>query len=287
MFLDIIDRRKNPKGKSLINRQRFLKRHSEEMKKAVREKIRASGVKDIASSDPKRVKISTRGTEEPVFRHGEGGETERILPGNKEFVRGDTLPRPSGGQGRGTDGSPDGDSEDDFVFEISHDEFLEYFFDDLELPDMVKKVLSGDQAFKLHRAGYATDGTPNNLDPVRTMRHAQMRRLAFRLPKMRRKRVLEEERTHLEQQLTESQNNNGISARERIEEINQEIDVLERQIKAIPFLDEVDIRYRRHEHIPVPVTQAVMFCVMDVSGSMGEWEKEMAKRFFMLLYLGY
>jgi len=28
-----------------------------------------------------------------------------------------------------------------------------------------------------------------------------------------------------------------------------------------------------------------MFGIMDVSGSMGEWEKEMAKRFFMLLLL--
>ncbi len=285
MKFEIIDRRKNPKGKSLANRQRFLKRHAREMKAAVGERIRESDVKDIGSDRPKRIKMSPKGANEPVFRHGDGGIIERVLPGNKEFRPGDTIPRPSGESGNGSQGAPDGEGEDDFVFEISQEEFLQYFFDGLELPDMVKKVLVDDEAFKLQRAGFSTDGTPSNLDPLRTMRHSYARRIAFRMPKLRRKRVLEEERDILKKQTKDAEGMNGSLERERLEEIEREIETLECQIKAIPFLDDVDIRYRRHERIPIPITQAVMFCIMDVSGSMGEWEKEMAKRFFMLLYL--
>jgi len=73
--------------------------------------------------------------------------------------------------------------------------------------------------------------------------------------------------------------------RERIAGLDAEIAALERKIKAVPFLDDTDICYRRRERIETPITQAVMFCILDVSGSMGPWEKEMAKRFFMLLYL--
>ena len=45
------------------------------------------------------------------------------------------------------------------------------------------------------------------------------------------------------------------------------------------------MRYRRFEPQPKPVAQAVMFCLMDVSGSMTEHMKDLAKRFFALLYL--
>jgi uncharacterized sporulation protein YeaH/YhbH (DUF444 family) len=37
--------------------------------------------------------------------------------------------------------------------------------------------------------------------------------------------------------------------------------------------------------VPELTTQAVMFCIMDVSGSMDEEKKYIAKRFFMLLHL--
>ena len=285
MRFEITDRRKNPKGKSLVNRQRFLKRHARQMKAAIQAKIRESDVEDIGSDRPKKIKISTQATDQPVFRHGDGGTRERVVPGNKEFRPGDTIPRPPGGAGGGSKGSPDGDGDDEFAFEISQEEFLHCFFEGLELPDMVKKVLAGDDAFKLQRAGFSTEGTPSNLDPLRTMRHSHARRIAFRMPKLRRKRKLEGERDFLERQIENAQGKDVSLGKGRLEEVEEEIKTLERQIKAIPFLDDVDIRYRRHERVPVPVTQAVMFCILDVSGSMGEWEKEMAKRFFMLLYL--
>lgn len=51
------------------------------------------------------------------------------------------------------------------------------------------------------------------------------------------------------------------------------------------YLDNIDLRYKHFTKQPFPVKQAVMICLMDISGSMGEYEKELAKRFYLLLYL--
>jgi len=72
---------------------------------------------------------------------------------------------------------------------------------------------------------------------------------------------------------------------EEIEALQEEIDRLKRKIKAVPFIDTIDLRYNNRIRVPAPTTQAVMFCVMDVSGSMDEPKKDIAKRFFILLYL--
>ena len=63
------------------------------------------------------------------------------------------------------------------------------------------------------------------------------------------------------------------------------VQALRARIEAIPFIDTFDLRYNNRVKVPVPSTSAVMFCVMDVSGSMDEEKKQIAKRFFMLLYL--
>ena len=63
------------------------------------------------------------------------------------------------------------------------------------------------------------------------------------------------------------------------------IEALGAKLKQIPYIDPVDIRYRRFENEPKPIAQAVMFCLMDVSSSMSEHMKDLAKRFYMLLYI--
>jgi uncharacterized sporulation protein YeaH/YhbH (DUF444 family) len=64
-----------------------------------------------------------------------------------------------------------------------------------------------------------------------------------------------------------------------------EIGRLRAKIDNIPFIDSFDLRYNNRIREPRPTTQAVMFCLMDVSGSMDEERKATAKRFFMLLHL--
>ncbi len=275
-----IDRRLNPKDKSLGNRQRFLRRAREELKRSIKEQISTGKIADVDGEHT--VSIPVDRTSEPTFRNdGSSGRRDHVLPGNKTFEPGDRLPRPPGGGSQGAGSKPSmGDSEDDFRFVLSREEVLDLFFEDLELPDLVKLNLKEVVAFKPRRAGYATTGSPSNVSVRRTMRNSYGRRIALRRPKQAEIDRLAEELAALEAELQPAA---GTAA--RIVELRAEIDRLTRRRKLVAYVDPVDIRFMRFEPQPVPTAKAVMFCLMDVSGSMGEREKDLAKRFFVLLHL--
>jgi uncharacterized sporulation protein YeaH/YhbH (DUF444 family) len=271
-----IDRRLNPKNKSAVNRQRFLQRFRGQIRKAVADAVAKRSVTDIDRGE--NIQIPSKDISEPVFRHGQGGRREMVQPGNKEFIAGDRVPRPEGGGGGGGNQASDsGEGMDDFVFELSREEFLEFIFEDLELPNLVKRQLAREAAFKSQRAGFTADGSPSNLHVVRSMREALARRTALRSPSRDRKRRLDDE---LEELLKANPPDE-----DRIAELREEISRLEQKIAAVPFIDTFDLRFRNRIQVPKPTTQAVMFCLMDVSGSMDEIKKNLAKRFFLLLYL--
>jgi hypothetical protein len=73
--------------------------------------------------------------------------------------------------------------------------------------------------------------------------------------------------------------------RSRIADLKEKIAKAEAKRKWVAFVDPLDVRFNAFAEQPVPASQAVMFCLMDVSGSMGEREKDLAKRFYMLLHL--
>ncbi|KKU79731.1 MAG: hypothetical protein UY04_C0003G0013 [Parcubacteria group bacterium GW2011_GWA2_47_7] len=281
----IVDSRKNTKGKSLQNSQRYIERQKDDRKKAIREKIAQDGIKDLGSDEKKRLRVKLRGTEEPHIGHS-GGVSDRVYPGNKKYGAGDRLPRPDGGGGEGgRDASDHGEGDDDFYFELSTEEWQDAVFDGLEIPDMVKKFLAGVEEFELKHAGLTNDGPPNKMNIVKTMARSLPRRTAFRLPHMKRKQDLEDEIKQLEKELASGAVADPDAIAKRIDILKGEVKEVERKLASIPFLEKHDLRFNRHEMVPVPIAQAVMFCMMDVSGSMEEWHKEMAKRFFLLLYL--
>jgi uncharacterized protein len=273
----IIDRRLNPKGKNIGNRQRFIRRARAEIAKVVQEASSRRNVADIGQGD--RVVIPSHGLKEPGLRKaGQGGIRSYVFPGNKEYVPGDTLPRPPADSDRGgREGSPDGGGEDEFQFVLSRQEFIDLFLEDLELPELVKKHVKHSDSTSLTRAGFSVTGSPSNLNVIRTMRNSLSRRIALKRPRPWEVEHIREEIRHLQDEST--------SDAARIRELEEELNRLVRRSKAIPFIDPVDVRYNRFDPVPKPVTQAVMFCLMDVSGSMTESMKDLAKRFFMLLYL--
>jgi len=281
----IIDQRTNPKGKSLPNRQRFVKREKEAIKEAVAERIRNGRIEDLAGDSGQRVKLRSKRADEPTFHHGPGGVTERVYPGNKQFQKGDRIPRPQGGSGGGKEGSPDGEGEDDFYFELSFDEWRDALFDGMEIPNQIKRALTGEDEFEWRRSGLKSDGAPNQMDIQRTTQRALARRHAFRIPLLRRKVELEKELKELRNTVANAGGKDVSREEARITEVLDELVIVERKLKSVPFLDTFDLKFRRHELFPIPVTKAVMFAMLDVSGSMGEWEKEMSKRFFILLYI--
>ena len=274
-----IDRRLNAKKKSTVNRQRFLKRYKAQLKRAVSDAVNRRGITDVDGGE--KVSIPAKDISEPQFHHGSGGTRDMVHPGNKEFATGDRVQRPPQGGGRGSGSgkaSNDGQGEDDFVFELSREEYLDLLFDDLELPNLVRNQLIGTEEFKTVRAGYTTDGAPNNIDVIRSLRGAIARRTALGAPYRGRVRELEEE---LDELLAGGAAQNDA----RVIALREEIDRLKTRIAAMPFIDTFDLRYQSFTKQPEPTSKAVMMCIMDVSGSMDEERKNLAKRFFILLYL--
>jgi len=277
----IIDRRLAGKNKSIGNRERFLRRHKQQIREAVRRAVTGRGIRDIEQGED--ITLPKRDVSEPVFHHGPGGTREMVHPGNKEYVRGDRIKRPDGGGGGGggSQASDSGEGEDDFVFHLTKEEFMQVFFDDLALPNLVKTQLAEVPEYKTQRAGYSSDGTQANLHVVRSMRGAIGRRIALGAEARRELRHLEQHLLHLRQHVDPG---NGLRERE-IKETEARIEELRQKIARIPYLDPIDLRYRNRIRVPVPTTKAVMFCLMDVSGSMDEARKDLSKRFFILLYL--
>ena len=268
MATHIVDRRLNPGSKSLENRQRFLRRAKALVQGAVKKSSQDRDIKDVLEGG--EVSIPLDGMNEPRFRR-EGGTRDMVLPGNKKFIEGDILPR-SGESGGGKPKDPgEGDGEDAFRFVLSRDEFVDLFLDDLELPDLAKRKLAEAESEGLRRAGYATSGSPANISVSRTVSRALARRVALRRPRLDTIEKLEAELAECDEA--------------RRAELTAELEALKAKARRIPFIDPIDIRYRRFETSPKPVAQAVMFCLMDVSGSMSEHMKDLAKRFYMLLYV--
>lgn len=273
----IIDRRLNAKNKSTVNRQRFLRRHKQHIKKAVADAVSQRSITDIDKGE--KISIPSKDVSEPIFHHGDGGINERVLPGNKDFMTGDHIARPQGGQGGGSQASDSGEGMDEFVFQITQEEFLDFMFDELELPNLVKRQLIGSDDFKTHRAGFSNEGNPGQVNIVRSLRAANARRLALSGSKRRELKALLAELEQLQiEPIDESQNS-------RIACIQEEIALLQKKIKRVPWLDTFDLKYNLQVKVPVPRSKAVMFCIMDVSGSMNQATKDIAKRFYILLFL--
>ena len=137
----VVDRRGDPPGRSAVNRERFIRRFKDEIKRAVDDEIEKRGIADVGKGS--RISIPGRGLKEPHLNHDRStGSRDFVLPGNREYLPGDTIERPDGGGDGGLGNEPgEGESRDNFSFVLSRDEFLRLFFDDLELPNLERTRL--------------------------------------------------------------------------------------------------------------------------------------------------
>jgi len=273
-----IDRRLNGKNKSTVNRQRFMRRYNSQIKKAVSDAVNSRSIQDITSGES--VSIPTRDISEPIFHQGKGGERTIVHPGNDQFITGDKINRPPPGGGSGSGGgeaSDSGEGNDDFNFQISKDEYLDLLFEDLELPNLQENQLNSIVEMKTHRAGYTSNGNPGNIAIVKSLQNSLARRTALSGSKKRKVKELQLQVDELTKQ--------GDVEGQFVSELKKEIAELKERISKVPFIDTFDLRYNNFEQYAVPNSQAVMFCLMDVSGSMDQPTKDMAKRFYILLYL--
>ena len=274
----IIDRRVGSGKKNTVNRQRFLRRYKKTIKEVVQEAINQRSITDTQKGAD--IHIPKRDVSEPVFHHGSGGNQQQVHPGNKKFYAGDRFKRPLGqGQGSGKgEASDTGIGVDDFVFQINREEFLHYLFEDLELPNLVRKELKDTSEYSLKHGGFTASGSPERLNVVRSLRAAHARRIAL---SGKERRALRE----LKRELREMEVSPDGMDEQRAEELRIEIKELTKKIKRLPFIDEFDLRFKNLVKEPKPTSKAVVFCIMDVSASMSQEVKDLAKRFFLLLYL--
>ncbi|MEL5848341.1 MAG: YeaH/YhbH family protein [Candidatus Igneacidithiobacillus chanchocoensis] len=283
---NIIDRRMSG-SRSNANRERLQRRVRERLKETV-EKIGRTGAIESLSQGDKAVVVPANDLYEPSFRRDSSqGPWERVLPGNKTYQRGDEIPKPEGGGGSGREGAPDGEGEDALGIVLSSDEFLDLLFDGLELPNL-RRGAGGEISSEVwQRSGFVRDGSPSRMHVARTMRAARARRLALRAGKRRAIEELQEEYESVQAEIAARQaaGRDTRIEEEHLAELEEQIAVLQRKLRAVPFIDEADLRFAHLDRHSQPRSQAVMLCIMDVSGSMGETEKDLAKRFFLLLYL--
>lgn len=273
-----IDRRLNSKNKSTVNRQRFLRRYKSQIKKSVSDAINSRGVTNVDSGES--IIIPKKDLSEPIFHQGSGGIQEKIHPGNDQFSPGDRISRPPQGSGQGSgpgNASDSGEGDDDFVFSISKEEYLNLLFEDLELPNLEKNQLDKLIEYKTVRAGFCAEGVPSNIDIVKSLQGSIARRIAMTSEKRRKLKELTQELALLQQDKQEHT--------QRKTALCIEIEALKAKIAKVPFIDTFDLKFRNYTRQAVPTSKAVMFCLMDVSGSMDQATKDIAKRFYVLLYM--
>lgn len=243
-----------------------------------------------------RIVVQQSSIHEPSFAFDRGsGKYSFVLPGNlntegdevsaftlppinvsaqfrglSSYTVGDKIYKPNGGGGGTASGSNE-TSVDDFIFVLSAEEYASLMLEGLELPNQEERV--GDaETVALVRAGYTMTGTPANLSLLKTMKNSMGRRIGLQRPKM-------DELQELEEQIQDPN-----LSEEDVELLLQKISTMKSRLESIPYIDPFDVRYKQYVPEKKPKFKAVMFCLMDVSGSMREREKELAKRFYMILY---
>lgn len=317
----IIDKRHTGSDRYYSSRERFLDRNRGKIREAIDRALGESSIENIGKGGAD-VTLPGRGINEPFIHHGKGGVTERVMPGNKQFNAGDRVKKPQGGGGAGQgpgQGNGQGDGDDDYVFHLSEEEFFNYLYEDMQLPNLIKEGGEDAEKVRYKRSGFISEGPPNKMDLGRSSVSRISRNIAVTKPLEKKKlEKMLELRALLNEALPEGERVAIASEADlkamllsaRLSHVEKEIDGLiektagrlteetqvkadglikdiadlDRKLGAVPKWNEIDLKYRRHEAYPQPITQAVMMCLMDVSFSMDEQKKNNAKLFYMLLY---
>lgn len=289
-----VDRRKTGRGKSLPNREKLLKRIKDSIKSAKPEDIDAGGVKGGAQAPSKQlanpVKVAREALAEPTFRYAShSGEMEIVLPGNDRWLKGDEFPLEESADGEGGSG-PGEDGEDDFVINISRSEFYDVFFEDCALPDLEQTAERETPEAIMKPAGFQKEGTPGQLSVIRSYRNSIGRRRALTLDD---REELQELEARLEDLMAyqEAENESNKPWADdtnvwiaEIKKVTERIAEINNRIAALPIFEKVDHRYRKSERVMVKSADATLIMAMDVSGSMDEARKRLARKFFSLQY---
>ena len=285
-----VDRRQTGRGKSLNNRNKLLKRVKDSIKNAKPEDIDAGGVGHAATPQggnvyTNPVKVARTALSEPTFHYdSNAGEQEIVLIGNDHWLKGDEFPvGRSEGDGTGNGAGPGEEGEDDFIINISRAEFFNVFFEDCELPDLKETHEKDLPEHVMQRAGFQKTGNSSQLAVPRSYKYSKARRLAITKDSREKIKELEAEL----EVLMDPNHEHAIGVKEwalRCQVITEQIYELKAHVASRTVFEDIDLRFRKSERVQVKASEAVLGMLMDVSGSMDEDKKRMARKLFSLQY---
>jgi uncharacterized sporulation protein YeaH/YhbH (DUF444 family) len=284
------------------------RRHKELVEESIKKNIGSiiSEESIIGQSGNKKIKIPIRGIKEYSFIYGKN--VKGAASGDGDEKRGDVIGEDKDEKGYGIGGAGNQEGEDIYETEITIEELVNYLFDDMKLPDLDKKKLSDietDNGFR--KLGYQKSGIPPRLSKRRSVIEKIKRRQASKRScedigtngricgqswdETKDKRSVENEINGFscdgEINKQDSDINGNETELETDEQYgNDEIKrdaACERTKERFPFMQD-DLRYHRLKKAHKREFNAVVICIMDVSGSMDQTKKYMARSFYFLLY---
>jgi sporulation protein YhbH len=223
------------------------RRHKELVKDTIKKNLAdiLSEESIIGESKNKKIKIPIKGLKEYQFVYGKN--SSGVGSGDGEQKRGDKVGSDKEGkEGQGDSGAGNGEGDDIYETEVTIEDIMTYLFEELELPNMNKKKFSEIETNNSHKkSGYQMKGIPPRLAKKRTV-----------MEKIKRKQ--------------------GYIRALKEQEIYEEV-------YRFPFKEE-DLRYHRIKKTTKKECNALIACIMDVSGSMTQNKKYLARSFFFLLH---
>ena len=230
------------------------RRHKQKIEKAIRD-----GIHDVVADESiigqdgkKKIRIPVRGIKEYRFVYGDNESNKRVgsAPG-KNIKRGQQIGKAEEKQPGKGDKAGNERGVEYYEVEITLEELAAYLFDSLELPDLERKQIQKIFEKKVQRHGYRSEGIRPRLDKKQTMKK-----------KLRRKAAAKRMKKNPDYKPPEEQHENE---------------------ERFPFHHN-DLRYRHIKPVMKETSAAVLFFIMDISGSMTKEKKYLARSFFFLLY---
>lgn len=247
------------KDRSAEDRRRHRELVEESIKKNIGNIIAEESI--IGQSGSKKIKIPIKGIKEFQFIYGKNIHGAGSGDGTEK--RGDILGESKDGdKSSGKGGAGDQEGEDIFETEITIEELINYLFDDLDLPDVDRRKLSELETDSGRRTlGYKKKGIPPRLAKRRSV-----------VEKIKRKQAYLRN-----QEECRREDGGGRPGDQDPEEFSGDTN------ERFPFMED-DLRYHRIKETRKKEFNAVVICIMDVSGSMDQTKKYMARSFYFLLY---
>ena len=220
------------------------RRHKELVEKNIKENIGEIISEESIIGQSKNKKVKIPIRGLKEYYFRYGKNKTGIGTGTGQETKGERIAKSQADKGVGLLGAGDQEGEDIYETEITIEDAIEYLFEDLQLPYLERKKFS---EVMTDNSSKRWGVKHRGIPPRLSKRHSMIEKI---------KRVKNSQRGESEDGAEKTR---------------------------MPFHEE-DLRYFRVKPKVKRDSNAVIFCIMDTSGSMGQTKKYLARSFYFLLY---